>query len=196
MQDIDNSILEIVKEYDNITYLNMDKFIIGNTKFIGCSLWSDVSEIKNTVANIMNDYSNIYLESDISICRKKYYDTGKRKYIKSFRSELTPDDIITLHNKMKFWLNDEINSNENYNIIVLSHHPPSFKMSHKIDDYKYCYGSECENLIKYPVKYWISGHTHKSMKIEINNIPCISNCMGYPGEFDLIYDPKAYIEFN
>ena len=32
------------------------------------------------------------------------------------------------------------------------------------------------------MKYWVYGHTHDAMKYEVDNVKCICNPMGYPGE--------------
>jgi len=62
----EDKIKEIVMNYDNVTYLNMNKIIIGRTKFLGCTLWSDVSEIETIAENIMNDYNHIFIPTENS----------------------------------------------------------------------------------------------------------------------------------
>ena len=50
-------------------------------------------------------------------------------------------------------------------------------------------------IFKAPLKYWVSGHTHLSVKQKIGDGYAISNCMGYPKQ-KTIYNEKAYIDFE
>jgi predicted MPP superfamily phosphohydrolase len=189
---VDNYISNIVKNYDNVTYLNKNKFIIGKTKFIGCTLWTDVAKIQTVAEMAMNDYRSIFVESNCAYERL----TETHKIIKPYKSLLSSDNVIGMHRQMKKWLSQEINSSDNTtDIIVLSHHAPTFKMLPKIDIYSDCYASNCENIIKSPVKFWLSGHTHACMKYDMNGIIFLSNCMGYPYQNILDYDNK-WIEFD
>ena len=197
ISEIDNMILEIAKKYNNVTYLNMGSVIIGNTKFIGCTLWSDVTPIKDTVDLLMNDYNNIYVDSDVSIGRKLIIN-GKSRYVKEGRRLLKSSDVIEFHNRMKEWLQNEISQSESndYDIIVLTHHAPSFSMLNISDNLSYCYGSSCEELMIPQISFWISGHTHTCKSVKIDDTVCLSNCMGYPGEKVNSYDANRYFSFN
>ena len=201
ISEIDKLIKQIVKCYSNITYLNMDRLVIGRTKFIGCPLWTDVTMVKELAENVMNDYKNIYVKSDISegrLVRYNNYNNTKKKYLRPYKSQLRAKDVINLHFKMKEWLEIQINKtnpNKYDDIIVLTHHAPTFKMLHKTDMYSDCYGSDCESLIKKPIKFWISGHTHDSMKCTINETICLSNCMGYRDQKVCDFNSHAYVEF-
>ena len=222
IEDMDNKLYEIVKKYNNVTYLNMEKIIIGRTKFIGCTLWSDISSVSNIVENIMNDYKHIYIDNTGIPGRiiTKYNDFVGRTIktrLQPDKSQLNSSYVLSLHTKMKSWLQSELDKYYNSvtdkqkdvqkdvqktkprkydDIIILTHHAPTFKMLDKSDMYSPCYGTNCEQMMKPPVKYWISGHTHTSKTIDINTTICISNCMGYPGQHDTGYDPSKYITFN
>ena len=207
MTDMDSKLVEITKEYENITYLNMDKLIIGRTKFIGCTLWSDISEIGVSVEEFMNDYKNIYVENIGTPNRTTCIFNGIyqiKSKIKSDRSKLTSYHVLRLHREMRYWLQSEIdkyhnntNTERRYdNIIILTHHAPSFQMLDKSDIYSPCYATDCENMMGPPVKYWISGHTHTSKEININGTTCMSNCMGYPGQKGTNYNDEKYVIFD
>ena len=91
----------------------------------------------------------------------------------------------------------EINNSEFYDLIVLTHHAPSFKMLNQIeiDDLKYAYATNLEYLMTDQVKYWINGHTHYSTENQIKNTICLSNCKGYNNE-KTNFDQSKYINFN
>lgn len=207
IDQVDNHIREIVKKYNNVTYLNRNKIIIGRTKFIGCTLWTDVTRIKMRAETSMNDYKHIYVDSNNSTYRikKNIHEESltiksREQIIQPFKEVLRADDVINMNRKMREWLEHQINKFGNADckkyddIIILTHHAPTTKMLPIRDVYSDCYASNCEDIIKFPVKYWISGHTHACMKCEINGATCLSNCMGYPGQNVTNYDNK-YIEF-
>nr|QBK91623.1 MAG: calcineurin-like phosphoesterase [Pithovirus LCPAC302] len=180
MSDMENKIRSICDLFKNVTYLNTDKIIIGRTKFIGCTLWSDTSNICEKAKGAMNDYKYIYVKHG------KFKKTRKIK----------PLEISKIHRYMRFWIEKEIKLDNRYDdIIVLTHHPPSFSMLDINDVYSPCYGSNCEYLLKEPVKYWISGHTHSCKSVEINDINLLSNCMGYPRQNIKGFNENKYIDF-
>lgn len=173
IQESNDKILEIVNKYNNITYLNMSSIVIGQTKFVGCTLWSDVSAIKEQAQSFMNDCKKI----NISIDQK-----------------LSVDNIIELHSRMREFLDQEISSSDR-DIIVLTHHAPTFGMLPMLDQYSPCYASNCDDLIRKPVKYWISGHTHACLTYLVDNVTCISNCMGYILQESPDFNPSSYLIF-
>lgn len=204
MSDVDEEIQRIVNKFDNITYLNKGKIIIGMTKFIGCTFWSDISEIDTIAETVMNDYKKTYVRSEGMPSHNALVPNGykySKKHIKKNRRKLKGSDVLSIHLDMREWILNQVDKytpdNKKYNnIIILTHHPGTMKMLMKSDLYSPCYGSNCEELIKQPVTHWISGHTHASKSVIVNGIECISNCMGYPGQKVENYNPEAYICFE
>lgn len=180
MEMVNKEINTICLSYPNITYLNKSKIIIGNTKFIGCTLWSDVSNIKTLAENIMNDYKHIYV-------------TGSRKI-----NLLKAENVISLNKNMKDWIQKQlVKISDKYNkIIILTHHAPSFKMLSHDDIYSPCYGNDMDNLMSSYISHWISGHTHDSIKLDIKGTKCVSNCMGYPGQKVIGFKQDSHILFD
>ena len=173
LQETHDQIRILIKKYQNITYLNQESIIIGQTKFLGCTLWSDVSNIREEAQSFMNDYKKIFYNSN---------------------QLLEPENTIELHNQTKEWLKREIDHEGD--VIVLTHHPATFGMLPMLDMYSPCYGSNCEDLIKKPVKYWISGHTHACLTHVVDDVTCLSNCMGYPGRESPDFNTSNYVIFE
>lgn len=124
----------------------------------------------------MNDYRKIFITNN--------YTQRKINY----------RDILQLHGEMKDYLEEIILSSEsNKQIIVLTHHAPSFEMTRQNDKAAY-YASDCEYLFVPPVKYWISGHTHECKDLRINGISCLSNCVGYVSE-TTNFDINRFVNF-
>lgn len=170
MIETDEKIRKIASECTNVTFLQTDTFVIDDTMFIGCTLWTEVDDYAKV---IMNDYSKIYVATR--------------------RQLLKPDDILKLHTTMKKWLATTIDDSTAPQIIVLTHHAPSSLMlGENSKQFERYYSSSCEHLFKPPVIAWISGHTHECVDVRINGIQSVSNCFGYPGQKTNV-DVKKYI---
>jgi len=158
MNENNEKIKLIIKENNltNVSFLNDSCEYYDDYLFVGTTLWSHIKDKKN----ISNDTN----------------------YIK----DLNVDDINELHHKCVDFLKETFKSNNDKQIIVLSHFLPSFQL---IDD-EYlsfgkilqCFASHNEELINKPVKLWLYGHTHKPKKSIINFIPITCNPIGYSGE--------------
>jgi predicted phosphohydrolase len=170
--DANNKICSIVENLNNVVFLNNTTYEYNNYLFVGCTLWTS---IKNT------DYYEII---------SSYNDFTK---IENMTFKLYNE----LHIKDKNFIIETINNNLHQNIIILTHHLPSYKL---IDE-KYliygslnsCFASNNDDLIKEPIKLWIYGHTHTANQSCINDIPLICNPFGYPNENKKVDLNKIFI---
>jgi predicted MPP superfamily phosphohydrolase len=151
---------KIIKDENltNIHFLNNSHYDLGEYRFIGSTLWSHIYDDRY----LSNDYNSVY--------------------------EFTIEKLNEMHKEHKEYLKNAIEQgkNENKKIIVITHHLPSFLLNHpkyaKYYNFHQCFSSHCDDLINEPVKAWFFGHTHTQIDMKINNIPCIANPIGYPGE--------------
>jgi len=162
--DTNNKLQEITKNYDNIFFLNNSYYKLDDCIIVGSTLWSDIDDSVK-----LNDFN----------CIKNF----------------THNHYRNLHYESVKYLSEFI-KNTNEPIIVLTHHFPTFKM---IDSKYYKYGisntgfySKLDYLIKPPIKYWISGHSHTTKTIEYNNVNLLCNALGY---FNEEYENKNFIKF-
>jgi predicted MPP superfamily phosphohydrolase len=152
-------ILDIIIDFQNVKFLNNSSYNLNNKIMLyGCTLWS----------NIIND------EKDII-----YRTLNDFRYIKN----MTINNYLKLHNEHVNNLKEFIE--KDYTSIIITHHLPTYKLIH--DKYKnsninsvFC--SDLEYLMKDNIKYWICGHSHSSMSVEINNCKCLLNPRGYYNE--------------
>ncbi len=152
---------KIIKNNDltNIHFLNNSHYDLGDYRFIGSTLWSHI-------------YDNKYIHNDFNTIK-----------------ELTSENMYNdLHKRDRDYLKNiiEESKTENKKIIMITHHLPSFKLNHpkyaKYHNYNQCFSSNSDDLIIEPIKCWIFGHTHTQMDVKINDIQCVANPIGYPGE--------------
>lgn len=208
IKDIEQQIQNITDQYINVTYLQKSSIMIGNTLFLGCTLWSEIENC-NLVEDSMNDYNNIYV-SNINIERSTKTYASKSNYnenfagqkrksiIKAGREKLKVYHVLSNYENMKNWIFDTIDINKNINIIVLTHHAPTYEMVEDKDtNLIQCYASHLDDYIKKynMINYWLSGHTHICKEIRIGFTTCTSNCLGRPNEKITGFDPNKYITF-
>jgi len=138
----------------------------------------------------------------------------RRKWIKAGRRLIRPTDILRVHGVMLTYLEKMIALNfedvpkyadhkdQIKQMVVLTHHAPSLQMLGKQSPSKQdglgwaskYYATPLEYLFKTPVVCWISGHTHECLDNSVNDIPCLSNCYGYPGQKTGV-DVHKYFKF-
>ena len=192
--DVPNDISDKNHDITDNNYDSSDNNYDSGYRFVGCTLWS---EVDRSAENIMNDYSNIYLNFGVpGIVRQRRMEgvmgprdfmRPKNLYVREGTKSLRYTDVLNLHNTHRDYIIQEINKarEENKKVIIVTHHAPSYRMvlsdmSVDISDHDKCYGTNLEHLFNDPVVAWISGHTHDSKNIAVNNIPSVSNCYGYP----------------
>lgn len=156
---------------DNIYFLHCESVILENIRFLGCTLWTDLSTV---------------------LCEKPC--------TKDFRmiKDLNIAKYQELHLQQRAWIRDNLASkSQDYSkTVVITHHPPSFNCVHNkyiyLDRANCYYYSDMNELVPQS-DLWLSGHTHDSTLTYINNTPIVINPVGYPGEMN-DFNPFLYIE--
>lgn len=156
--DVTSIYKDLSKSLD-ITFLENESIDTNDFTFYGTTLWT---KLNDEAFQRMND---------------QFSFTSKQ-------------DILNIHEESKTKLETFIN---NYNskkpLVVITHHMPSFKLIDK-QYQKYAlinsgFANELDNLIKYPISYWIYGHTHIPNNCEMNGVKMLCNPHGYFREANL-----------
>jgi len=106
------------------------------------------------------------------------------------------DKYNILHEKSKQFIKDTLKIKDN--IIMITHHGPSFYLvdkQYKDSLYNQCFYSNQDDLIKENyknIKAWFYGHTHTPSIKKLYNIDFLCNPIGYPDENDVIDYDKIY----
>jgi UDP-2,3-diacylglucosamine pyrophosphatase LpxH len=178
MSDTDDLIINICNQHKNVTYLNNGKFTIKHDNkqiiFLGSALWSLITKAeREIVKQVSNDLRSI--------------NDGDKL--------ITVEKINEIHKRNVDWLTaslEEIkNANENNTIVViLTHHLPSYKAispKYRLDKYNSMYASNLDHIIKkYKPQYWLFGHTHTRININIHDTKLYCNPRGY-----VLYDDEV-----
>lgn len=178
MDIIDSELETICNSYPNVYYLNNKVHVIDNIVIIGTTMWSPISPMyRSLVKHNLSDYSVIHIKE------------------KHYTKLVSPDDITDLYVNNLIWLSNVLKEHPDKQIIVMTHHLPSFQLIH--DKYKgshinEAFASNLEYLMHTGIKYWVAGHTHITMSKIINGTNCLTNPAGYPenGAFEnALYSP-------
>jgi predicted phosphodiesterase len=185
VNDINLANSSISEQRGHIQYLNNKMILHNNVYIIGSTLWTHVDNSYKKYSVYMNDY----------------------EFIKNFNVDdsnaLHTESVNFLKNSLEFVKSQTIQTDTTVQTdtptkcIVITHHMPSFELiDRKYKDMKETnvfFASNLDEIISYPVSYWIYGHTHTQSIKHINGVKLICNPKGYPSERSG-YDNKCIIE--
>lgn len=156
-----------VNNLENVIFLDNDYYIHGRFRFVGTTLWSNITK-----------------------GHKTKYLTNCFFQIKDFKKEeIGLPAAVSNYNALfaKNYLFLENIPNDDLTNVFITHHLPTF---HAVDpqyrDSKanQCFASSCEKLMRNNTKYWFYGHTHTPSDLTVNGTRLLCNPIGYPGEND------------
>jgi len=153
----------------NLSILDQTFVDIENYRFVGGTLWTDFDN-DNFKALIIKDALNDY-----------HLTEGK-----DYRKLTTNETALYCKQMLNFIdLHYQVSKKD---IIVVSHHLPSYRSVHKSylvapnNRYNPGYASNLDNFIAdrtSKIKLWVHGHTHSSFDYFIDNTRVVSNPRGY-----------------
>ena len=153
----------------NVRVLDNDSAEIGEYRFFGCTLWSDMELLGDqhassiAAADTMNDYRLIRLS-------------------KTYR-RLAPSDTKAWHFRSVRKLTEFLVRSDPARTIVVTHHAPSIRSivdRYRADPVSAAFASNMDDLIlEHQPRLWIHGHTHESFDYEIGKTRVVCNPRGY-----------------
>lgn len=173
-------------EYDipNLHLLLGSRHTICGIDFFGDTMWTDLNQgdivTKQMVNYMMNDFKCIRLGEEVN------YGYGSKS-----APPFTADQSIVLHHYFLDKLEIELARKTDNPLVVVTHHCPSKKCvdseRYGESELNYAYYSNLDYLVEHPrIKYWISGHTHTTVRKD----KLLMNCRGYVGhEINEEFDP-------
>jgi predicted phosphodiesterase len=156
------------KECD-VDLLDNDELIIGKTRFLGATLWTNF---------------NLFSQEQRRDCmREAICNLNDFRVIHEGTRHFTPMDSVVLHEASVKWLKEKLDTPFNGETIVVTHHLPSVLSvaeRYKDDKLSACYASNLDYLMDGDkVQLWIHGHTHDNFDYEINGSRVLCNPRGY-----------------
>lgn len=179
MEHTDSDIAAICSRYENVSFLNNRAFNLVHDQrsvtILGSTLWSAIEQKHAlSVALSLSDYSCIYK-------RDERYDFVYRN--------ISTHDTVTIFMANLRWLKSELRAaqTENRQVIVLTHHMPSFSLideryrNESFESTNCAFASPLDFLMeRYSnIALWVCGHTHSSADQTIGATRCVINPAGY-----------------
>lgn len=173
--ETDDKIRSIVRDFENIKFLNDEFFQYGDILIFGSTFWTDFRdshpEIMWDVRRNMNDFSQILYS----------VDAGRKV-------KLVPADLVNANHYAREQYNKflQIISEQNLKGIVLSHHHPSFDCvmnEYRMKTLSYAFANTGLDDILYdgPKHIWVCGHMHKRDVVSVGKTNIYTNARGYIG---------------
>ncbi len=158
---------------DNVTFLQNDLHVIGGTRFLGSTLWTDYNVFGQPKVG------KSYAESSLSDHRLITWGN------ESTPTYFAPEDAQKLHNRSKYWLINELSKPWNGKTVVITHHAPhrsSIDPKFEKDPLTPAFASDLADVISnFDIQLWIHGHMHDAADYSVNGTRVLCNPMGYPG---------------
>ena len=174
-------------ELNNVRLLDKEVFDIGDCRFIGGTLWTNMNgENEMTMDHVqyrMNDFR--ICENSNDIVNYRTFDDGKAKFHKR-PATLTPQHVLEDHKAMMRFIEDTYTETPPWmSIVVCGHHAPSKGSEHP--KYKHdklmngAYNSDLDEFIldRPGIKLWTHGHTHEDFDYMIGSTRVVCNPRGY-----------------
>jgi calcineurin-like phosphoesterase family protein len=138
----------------NIHFMEDERLVLGNVRFLGCTLWTDF---------------RLYGEDASAAVRMREAQNGMTDFrviraTPTYRA-LYPADTVRRHERSRAWLANALSEPFDGKTVVVTHHAPSARsvpVKYEGDSLTPAYASNLEHLMGPGVSLWIHGHTHSS----------------------------------
>ncbi|MDD1612718.1 MAG: metallophosphoesterase [Methylococcaceae bacterium] len=150
----------------NVQFLENRRFIFGQVRFLGCTLWADLyaegQEKTDSLSETLNDFKKIRFD-------------GKA---------LDAAEFTNLYRCSKEWLENELAQPFSGKTVVVTHHAPSEwswnETPSSVKKLAYC--NDLKTLMhQYEIAAWFHGHTHCLVDYRIAGTRILCNPRGYTG---------------
>lgn len=169
--------------HPRIHVLQQDSVVIGDVRFLGCTLWS--SFLGNGQAR--QAISRLRAQKTIEDFRVIGYQ--KRVF--------TADDCQALSEQHQAWLAQELATPFNGKTVVVTHFAPSMSLANRRfdpSDITPYFNQDLDQLIhQYAPDLWCYGHTHDNFDLEIGTTRLVSNQRGYGNECAHSYNANLLV---
>jgi 3',5'-cyclic AMP phosphodiesterase CpdA len=168
-----------------VTVLENDEVVIGDVRFLGCSLWSDFDSAgAENRANTMR------------ICERLVNDYRQIRACDPDRP-LRAQDTRDLHVASRAWLATALAASHDGPTVVITHHAPILRgrpQSAVLAALAGAFASDLSPLMDGAADLWIFGHIHRVVDTQVRGTRVLSNQRGYPREPVAGFDPGLVVE--
>jgi hypothetical protein len=188
--DFATSIIDLkhaLKPYENIHVLDKEVWDLGDHRFIGGTLWTDMNGedemTMNHVSRRMNDFQ--ICKNSLREVNYRSFEEGKPKF-HTRPATLSPADAVEDHKAMLKVIEDTYADTPPWMVtVVCTHHAPSKSSEHPRYAHDQlmngAYNSRLDQFImdRPGIKLWTHGHTHEDFDYMIKQCRVVCNPRGY-----------------
>lgn len=177
----------------NVHFLENDALVLGDVRFLGCSLWTDFELYDNDISSAICMRDAQSAMSDFRLIRAT----------SSYR-RLYPADTVRRHELSRAWLRNSLSEQFAGRTVVVTHHAPSagsIDLQYAGDSLTPAYASNLEDLMGPSLPVWIHGHMHTSFDYIVSpntegiGTRVICNPRGYsPKHLNPDFNPSLIVE--
>lgn len=170
-------IRDVLSRYKNIHVLDNDAVTLGDTTFIGTTLWSDMDRNNPITKQVCKTGISDY-----------YYIFPSQKEMSFHSLAIKPDDTVNLFNINTAFIDEMLwLFTQSKKIAMLTHHAPSYQSivpRFKTSPYNGAFASNLEHIMvdNEKIKLWAHGHCHSELEYSVNQCKVVCHPKGYIGE--------------
>lgn len=166
--------LHTATQAGNVHYLEKRSVILGDVRFIGCTLWSD------------------FKAADDSIMQEMWLAMNDFTYIRKGPALIRPKDLASANSRSREWLEQELSKPFAGKTVVVTHHAPLMRSWYQgnTNAIRYAYCNDLGTLMdRHDIDLWVHGHVHGRFDYVDHGVRVVCNPRGYygykeVGEFD------------
>jgi len=151
-----------------------DTTVIGGTRFLGGTLWTDFRLGSFGLTHAFRTAQGRFGMVDYRRIR-----TGPRS-----RNRIEPREVLAMHRATRDFIKDELACPHDGQTVVVTHHAPHpASLPDPPSDLAWCYASDLTDLIsdRQP-DLWVHGHVHHSVDYRVGTTRILCNPQGHRGE--------------
>jgi DNA repair exonuclease SbcCD nuclease subunit len=202
--------------YTNLHVMERDTFEVGDTVFVGSTLWTDMNKedpiTLHAMKSMMNDFrcvknsdkkvtfkTSVAVDKPVGMSDEEFLAVPHEKKFKNvFRERdatFSPEDAVEQHRKNLQYIKTVYDSVPPWKtVVVIGHHTPSHTSCHpRYKDDQVMNGGYHSDLSEFildnpGIKLWTHGHTHERFDYTIGETRIVCNPRGYTGYEELADD--------
>ena len=208
-----NELKRKLAHYTNLHILDREVFDLGDVRFIGSTLWTDMNKedpiTLHAMKRMMNDFrcvenSNRQVSFRADVLKDKPPGMTDDEFLKLPTSErfksvfktrtatFCPEDAVEEHKKCLDYISFMVSETPPWkSVVVVGHHTPSHTSCHpRYKDDQVMNGGYHSDLSEFildrpAIKLWTHGHTHELFDYMIGSTRVVCNPRGYDGYEDI-----------
>lgn len=155
---------------NNIHFLENESVVIGETRFLGCMLWTDYK----LRAHLPQAQQMAFAERSLN----------DHRLIRMGRQIFTARDALDRHMESRAWLGEELAKPWTGKTVVVTHHGPhplSVHPRYAGDVLSAAFVSDLSDILlsEHAPDLWLHGHVHDSFEYTVGSTRVVTNPAGY-----------------